>query len=70
MRTKCCRSLPRCATCPVVLAARARMTGGAAEGDLFALLRAGTAPRELPVCVRDALATLDDRRRFVRDGRD
>ena len=69
MKSRCCRSLPRCAECPVVLAARARAR--AAEGhpvaDAFALVRAAP-PRELPVCVLDALAAIDERR-FVR-GRD
>jgi len=62
VRTRCCRSLPRCATCPVVLAAQAR--GAAAQGgdaELFALLRAAP-PREVPACVREALDTLDQRR--------
>ena len=67
-KVRCCRSLPRCATCPVLLAARARAAARVTEGDdLFALLR--TEPRrELPVCVVDALASLD-RRRFTRDER-
>jgi hypothetical protein len=65
MTSKCCRSRPRCATCPVVLAARARAMQAPDDGDLFALLR--TAPqRELPACVVNALEGLD-RRRFVRD---
>ena len=67
MKSKCCRSRPRCATCPVVLAARARAMQAPDDGDLFALLRA--APRrELPACVLNALEALD-RRRFVRDDR-
>jgi hypothetical protein len=60
MKVKCCRSLPRCATCPVVLAARAR-AGASPAGDLFDVLR-GAPPRELPACVLDALRTLEDRR--------
>ena len=72
MRSKCCRSLPRCASCPVVLAARSRVAtapmAAPVRADLFELLR-GTPPRELPVCVLDALETLDERR-FQRSGRD
>jgi hypothetical protein len=65
MKSKCCRSRPRCATCPVVLAARAKATHAPDDGDLFALLRAAP-QRELPACVLSALEGLD-RRRFVRD---
>jgi hypothetical protein len=65
MKSKCCRSRPRCAMCPVVLAARARAMQAPDDGDLFALLRAAS-QRELPACVLDALEALD-RRRFTRD---
>jgi ferredoxin len=67
MKSTCCRSRPRCATCPVVLAARARKMPAPDDGDLFALLRAAP-QRELPACVLKALEALD-RRRFVRDDR-
>jgi hypothetical protein len=67
MKSKCCRSRPRCAMCPVVLAARARAMQAPDDGDLFSLLRAAP-QRELPACVLNALEALD-RRRFVRDGR-
>ena len=66
MKSKCCRSAPRCATCPVVLAARARAMQAPDDGDLLALLRAAP-PRRLPACVLNALEGLD-RRRFARDG--
>jgi hypothetical protein len=65
MKSKCCRSRPRCAMCPVVLAARARAMQAPDDGDLFALLRAAP-QRELPACVLNALDGLD-RGRFVRD---
>ena len=58
MKSKCCRSRPRYAMCPVVLTARARAIQARDDGDLFALLRA--APhRELPACVLNALQGLD-----------
>ena len=60
MKSKCCRSRPRCATCPVVLAARARAMQAPDDGDLFALLRAAP-QRELPACVLNALQGLDAR---------
>ena len=65
MKSKCCRSRPRCAMCPVVLAARARTMQAPDDGDLFARLRAAP-QRELPAWVLNALEGLD-RRRFVRD---
>lgn len=65
MKSKCCRSRPRCATCPVVLAARARAMQAPDDRDLFALLRAAP-QRELPACVLNALQGLDPRR-FDRD---
>jgi hypothetical protein len=61
MKSRCCRSLPRCATCPVVLAAQARVAAARGGADLFELLRPGPPP-ELPACVRDALRSLDERR--------
>jgi hypothetical protein len=67
MTSKCCRSRPRCATCPVVLAAAARARPAPDDGDLFALLLAAP-QRELPACVLTALERLD-RRRFGRDDR-
>ena len=61
---KCCRSAPRCVDCPVLVAARARgRFSRKAEGDaVVAEILAGVTPRVLPVCVRDALALLDERR--------
>jgi hypothetical protein len=57
MKSKCCRSRPRSAMCPVVLAARARAMQARDHGDLFALLRAAP-QRELPACVLNALGCL------------
>ena len=55
-----------------MLAARVRaLAGGNAAqptADVFALVRAAP-PRELPVCVLDALEGLEERR-FTRRGRD
>ena len=65
MKSKCCRSRPRCAMCPAVLTARARAIQARDNGDLFPLLRAAP-QRELPACVLDALEGLDTRR-FVGD---
>lgn len=67
MKKRCCRSLPRCAACPVLAAPRARAAARSPEADLLALLRA-PAPRELPPCVVAALAPLDDRRAVRRGG--
>jgi hypothetical protein len=61
MKSKCCRSRPRCATCRVVLAVRARAMQAPDDGDLFALLRAAP-QRELPACVLNTLQGLDPRR--------
>ena len=44
MKSKCCRSRPRCAMCPVVLAAGARAMQAPDDSDLFALLRAAPQP--------------------------
>ena len=66
MKARCCRSLPRCADCPVLLAARARFRRADPGAEVFALVRAAP-PRELPTCVVDALQTLEQRR-FDRGG--
>jgi hypothetical protein len=60
---KCCRSSPRCASCPVVLAARrrGRFTRDT-ESLLITEILAGTPRRELPDCVIDALGVLEARR--------
>ena len=63
MKAKCCRSAPRCATCPVLLAARARLRASDdPTAAAFAFVRAAPVPRELPPCVADALRALDERR--------
>jgi hypothetical protein len=68
MKARCCRSLPRCATCPVLLAAQGRFTRATPTADAFAAVRT-VAPREMPACVLEALEALDERR-FQRRGRD
>ena len=65
MKSKCRRSRPRCAMCPVVLAAGARAMQAPDDSDLFALLRAAP-QRELPACVLNALQGLDRRERSTR----
>ena len=58
-KTTCCRSLPRCAACPVVLAARARnqqrAAGRAALVEEFLI---GRPARPLPEPVQAALEQL------------
>ena len=58
-KTTCCRSLPRCSSCPVVLAARARAqqrnAGRAALVEEFLI---GRPPRPLPPPVQTALEQL------------
>ena len=59
MKASCCRSLPRCATCPVVLAAAARRDRGLdASAALVTSILAGSPP-SLPRCVEEALAQLE-----------
>ena len=60
---RCCRSTPRCSSCPVVLAARARGRFSRDDDALVTEMLAGAPPRELPPCVREALLVLDERRR-------
>lgn len=64
MKATCCRSAPRCATCPVVLAARARRRLNSPEvaDALVTEILAGVPPRKLPPCVQQALGSLDERR--------
>ena len=62
MKTTCCRSAPRCAGCPVLLAARARRRHDDSTAALIeSVLAAG--PRPLPECVATALAELEAARR-------
>ncbi len=67
MSQKCCRSLPRCADCPVLVAARARAAAHTPIDALLAQVRA-PAPRTLPSCVEDALIGFEERR-FERSDR-
>jgi hypothetical protein len=58
-KTTCCRSLPRCAGCPVVLAARARSQQRAAgRAALVEEFLIGRPARPLPEPVRAALDQL------------
>jgi hypothetical protein len=63
MKKRCCRSLPRCAGCPVVAAAvRRRDRNGSEPSVLVAEILSGSAVRPLPPAVAAALATLEDAR--------
>ena len=63
MKGPCCKSLPRCADCPVLLAARARGRFYRDRADvLLEEVLFGVPSHDLPPCVRDALAALDERR--------
>jgi hypothetical protein len=58
-KTTCCRSVPRCAGCPVVLAARTRVAQRAgARSALVEEVLAGRPPRALPPPVEAALQRL------------
>jgi hypothetical protein len=63
VKSSCCRSFPRCSSCPVIVAARAR---GRFTRDVRATtvteIIGGAPLRELPSCVREALVMLDERR--------
>jgi hypothetical protein len=58
VKTRCCRSTPRCAGCPVLLLAARRRQAG--MPDLFAEILGGRT-RALPESVRRALAELERR---------
>jgi hypothetical protein len=59
VKRTCCRTTPRCAGCPVLLAARRR--NGAAAHDLFTEILSGRTARPLPESVLRALEELDRR---------
>ena len=61
MKRTCCRATPRCAGCPVLLAAAARRREQGAAPDLFAEILGGRPVRTLPESVTRALAELDRR---------
>ena len=65
MPSKCCRSCPRCADCPVLVAAagRARRHEGAALANLVDEVFSGFQVRALPESVTRTLEALDDARR-------
>ena len=64
MKTRCCRSTPRCAGCPVLLIAARRRRQG--MPDLFAEILGGRSGRALPESVVRALEQLDDQPRAGR----
>ena len=57
VKTRCCRSTPRCAGCPVLLIAARRRQAG--MPDLFAEILGGRSTRTLPESVVRALAELE-----------
>jgi hypothetical protein len=59
VKTRCCRSTPRCAACPVLMIAARRRQAG--MPDLFAEILGGRAARTLPESVVRALAELERR---------
>jgi len=59
VKTRCCRTTPRCAGCPVLLMAARRRDSGVP--DLFAEILGGRAARALPESVVRALAELERR---------
>jgi hypothetical protein len=61
MKSRCCRATPRCAGCPVLLAAARRRQEGVP--DLFAEILGGRSGRALPESVVRALEQLDARPR-------
>lgn len=61
MKRTCCRSTPRCADCPVLLAAAARRRAAGPTPDLFAEILSGRPVRVLPESVVRALEELDRR---------
>ena len=61
MKRTCCRSLPRCADCPVLLVAAARRRAAGATPDLFAEILGGRPARPLPESVLRALEQLERR---------
>lgn len=57
LKTRCCRSTPRCAGCPVLLIAARRRQAG--MPDLFAEILGGRSTRTLPESVVRALSELE-----------
>lgn len=67
VKTSCCRSSPRCAGCPVVLAARARVAHRTdARAALVEEMLVGRPPRALPEPVQMALERLVTARTLAR----
>jgi hypothetical protein len=60
MKTRCCRSTPRCASCPVRAAAAApRQASGDGPAALLSEIFARPRARALPQSVASALAQLE-----------
>ena len=60
MKTRCCRSTPRCASCPVyAIAASRRQTAGDETAVLIADLLRSPRARTLPASVASALVQLE-----------
>jgi hypothetical protein len=67
VKTSCCRTTPRCAGCPVVLASRARVQHQAgARAALVEEVLLGRPPRVLPDAVQAALERLGNARALAR----
>ncbi len=72
VKRKCCRTSPRCAGCPVLVAARARLGErpcATATALLIEEVLVGRPPRQLPPAVEqalDELAAARSARRFER----
>jgi hypothetical protein len=60
MKSRCCRSTPRCAGCPVLARAAARrVTTHSLTAALITEVFVGRQPPPLPAAVLDALERLD-----------
>jgi hypothetical protein len=67
VKTSCCRTTPRCAGCPVLLASRARVQQRAgARAALVEEMLVGRPPRPLPEPVQAALERLGSARALAR----
>jgi hypothetical protein len=63
MKSRCCRSTPRCAACPVLARAAARhVAAHSLTAALITEVFVGRQPRPLPATVLNALERLDGAR--------
>ena len=60
MKRTCCKSVPRCSSCPALFVAQQRFLRKPETHDAFLAARGGDL-RELPGCVVEALERLDER---------